>query len=481
MMTGWREVVLAAAVAIASTAEAWGQVALGPPGQRPDDVWEPKLLEVDPAAEPTPVLKYRLVPISSELTPGDAAPVYLRQRHEIGDGAWQTLGRGAVAWLEAPFETFPVNDARRLVDQWRVRLGQFDIAARRSTCDWGYPVVEQRREIINIILPDAQEMRLWSRLVALRARVEIHDRTFDDAVRTLQTGLAMGRHLGSGPFLINGLVGIAVCHTMLDRVEEFIARPGAPNLYWALSVLPTPLVSLRDAYEMEQRLGENLVPALDELESPHTPEEWNVLLASLYRDLQRLAGWLVGESPDDSALKETLTADLEAFRTRFGDEARAWLASTSKADASDAEALARYLGFRYRAMRDAAFRSVYLPYAEAKAFRQRQQDEVKQEKSGPVAVFAALMPGIEGAQRAGVRLDRRVAALRVVEAIRLHAAAHDGRLPNQLDDIDLVPVPVDPATDEPFAYAVEENEAVLSAGRIENQTKTELAYRIRLR
>lgn len=480
---GWRGWVLAAAVAAGGTS-ARGQAAVGQPGQRPDDVWEPKVLEVDPAPEPTPALTYRLVPMSSELTPGDAAPVYLRQRHEIRDEAWQPLVRDAAAWLELPFETFPAADARRLVDTWSSRLRQIEIAARRATCDWGYPVIEQRADIINILLPDAQEMRNWVRLVALKARVEIRDGRFDEAARTLQTGMAMGRHLGSGPFLINGLVGIASCNSMLDRVEEFIARPGAPNLYWALSVVPVPAVPLRDAYEMEQRLGENLVPALAELGGEHSTEEWDVLLGSMYRDLRKLGQMLLGESPDDPALKEALAMDIDAFRARFAGEARTWLASTREtgaADASDSEALARYLAFRYRKMRDAAFRASYLPYGEAKALHGRRQDELKAEKGGPVTVLAAVIPAIGAAGHAQVRLDRRVAALRVVEAIRMHAAANGGKLPSTLDQIDIVPVPVDPATNEPFTYAVDDEGASLSAGRIESVPRTEIAYRITIR
>ena len=52
---------------------------------------------------------------------------------------------------------------------------------------------------------------------------------------------------------------------------------------------------------------------------------------------------------------------------------------------------------------------------------------------------------------AELRIDRHVAALRVIEAIRLHAAAHDGAArPSRWIEITEVPVPEDPATGEPF-------------------------------
>ena len=47
-----------------------------------------------------------------------------------------------------------------------------------------------------------------------------------------------------------------------------------------------------------------------------------------------------------------------------------------------------------------------------------------------------------------------MALLRHVEALRLYAAAHDGRLPGKLSDIG-VPLPADPFTGKPFAYQVD--------------------------
>jgi hypothetical protein len=57
-------------------------------------------------------------------------------------------------------------------------------------------------------------------------------------------------------------------------------------------------------------------------------------------------------------------------------------------------------------------------------------------------------------RRAQGRLEQRIALLRHVEALRLYAAEHDGKLPEKLSDIE-VPLPVDPFTGKPFAYKVE--------------------------
>ncbi len=41
----------------------------------------------------------------------------------------------------------------------------------------------------------------------------------------------------------------------------------------------------------------------------------------------------------------------------------------------------------------------------------------------------------------------------------MHAAAHDGAMPRSLDEIKVVPVPLDPATNQPFSYELDPNDA----------------------
>ena len=120
------------------------------------------------------------------------------------------------------------------MNQWLGRLKLLEFGTRREYCDWSFTLPEQRLDAIEILLPDTQSMRTWARLLALKARVEIAERKLDQAVGTIETGLAFGRHVAEGPFLINALVGMAICNSMLDRLEELIEQPGAPNLYWAL-------------------------------------------------------------------------------------------------------------------------------------------------------------------------------------------------------------------------------------------------------
>ena len=77
--------------------------------------------------------------------------------------------------------------------------------------------------------------------------------------------------------------------------------------------------------------------------------------------------------------------------------------------------------------------------------------------------FVPLPEALEGLKQATRKAhiglsntDREIAALRCVEAVRLYAAGHDGRLPKQLADIGEVPIPIDPSTGKALSYVVQE-------------------------
>jgi len=60
-------------------------------------------------------------------------------------------------------------------------------------------------------------------------------------------------------------------------------------------------------------------------------------------------------------------------------------------------------------------------------------------------------------------VQRRIAALRIVEAVRHYAATHDGKLPPALDDMEGISIPLDPLTDHPFVWTIDGKVATLKA------------------
>jgi hypothetical protein len=79
-------------------------------------------------------------------------------------------------------------------------------------------------------------------------------------------------------------------------------------------------------------------------------------------------------------------------------------------------------------------------------------------------------------------LERNLAALRVIEALRIYAAAHDSKLPESLSDVHEVPIPSDPGTGQPFEYLLDEGTATLvSHGPAESKLNNDLRYRVSIR
>src|SRR5207302_11156737 len=74
------------------------------------------------------------------------------------------------------------------------------------------------------------------------------------------------------------------------------------------------------------------------------------------------------------------------------------------------------------------------------------QDRWKDYHTAAIPLAPLLIPAVKKVTLARVRLERRTALLRTIEAIRCYAATHDGKLPPNLAAIKEVAVPIDPFT-----------------------------------
>ena len=79
-------------------------------------------------------------------------------------------------------------------------------------------------------LEEVQSMREIANLLKLRCRLELAERNFDKAHKTIRVGLALARHVGTSEMLIQDLVAIAITSIMLGQIEEWVQQPGSPNL-----------------------------------------------------------------------------------------------------------------------------------------------------------------------------------------------------------------------------------------------------------
>ena len=128
------------------------------------------------------------------------------------------------------------------------------------------------------------------------------------------------------------------------------------------------------------------------------------------------------------------------------------------------QAVLIYVLDEYDRWRDDTLKWAEMPYPQAgPGLRQTRR---RLEALGPslrALPLIQVVPPLEQVAAARARLERKLAGLRCVEAVRLYAAAHDGKLPAALDAFKEVPVPADPVTGRPFGYALREGRAVLVA------------------
>jgi hypothetical protein len=397
-------------------------------------------LNVRPAAAPRPALRYRLLPELAEINPGNPVLHYMKSMMERKKFFFdEEAFRDREKLLSMPLKELPVQE---LEDYGRYALAQADWAARLDHPDW-QALLKLKSEGYSLLLPEVQQIRSLARALQVRFRAEIAQCRFDDAIRTAKTMFAMARHLGEHPTLIGNLVGMAVASMTTSHVEEMLEQPGCPNLFWALSSLPCPLVSMDRGTDGER-----------------------AMLAWVFRDLDASAPMNKDQIQKFIVDKDKLLEIGEGKPDKPG--VRAWLDARIKDDTVVAAARRRLVDHGLsedRLTRLPADQVILLD--EKRELEVRVDDELKTvsfplwqveprdpgvKVKKPPSLFAeALTPVVDSVRMAQGRIDQRLHLLRHIEALRLHAAEHGGVLPAQLSDMAL-PLPVDPVTGKPFRY-----------------------------
>jgi hypothetical protein len=252
----------------------------------------------------------------------------------------------------------------------------------------------------------------------------------------------MSRHLGQHPTIIGNLVGIAIANMAVGPLEEMLNQPGCPNLYWALTNLPHPLVSMQKGAEGER-----------------------VIIVAEFRDLDDKAPMSAEQLKKFMAHMDKVLGDEEPIKSAKG--VQGWLNARNKDAAKVAaarrrlvehglpeERLARFPAdqvllldekLEYEIRHDDVMKTFAFPLLQAEAMAANQPKR-------PPALFAeALVPATKAVRRAEARLVQRIGLLRHVEALRLYAAEHDSKLPARLSEVS-VPLPDDPFSAKPFRY-----------------------------
>ncbi len=175
-----------------------------------------------------------------------------------------------------PLSELPANKLRKYGGY---ALSQADWGARLDAPDW--QILERvQNDGMDLMLPEMRPLRILGTGLRVRFRLEIAGKRFDDAVGTAKTMFALARHLGENPTVAGNRTGFFIANLALDTLEEMVGQPGSPNLYWALTDLPCPLVDLRKGIQGDRALVvADLRPIRDEV--PMTEEEIEKVVSRL--------------------------------------------------------------------------------------------------------------------------------------------------------------------------------------------------------
>ena len=456
-------------------------------------------LELHPMPEPRPAFKHRLMTPEHQLKHENAALHYLQaqafleqhaalreifkrqdQYQEEDRNSDGDLTQRPYAWIGMSPEDLPmdeVKDYMRLVE-FQTRYLKKSVLCDHCDFENNIRGVE---DPMYVLLPEIQAQRELARMQVIRGKVAIAERRFDDAEEIMRQNYMMAWQLGKLDCLVTNFVGNAISRmTHWYIAADYIQQPGAPNLYWALSAMRSPLIDMRLAmstesewftqqFEQFREVDETARPITfwrqfsddfaDEYSHFDYDETWWLASRSTYESNNRgIKMWDDMKRPAMTGI--FIAAYPDARRYLIED----WEMPELQVDAYPiAQVVALAMLRCWEESSDAEYKYLCIPI-DQHGDKFDDIDRDLEEISNRIGVSAHLtdhlLPALEHAAAARTRMEQSVAALRTIEAIRLYGASHESQLPATLDDLE-VPVPIDPFSGDPLPYSFNDDHAVL--------------------
>jgi hypothetical protein len=454
----------------------------------------PRPLLLTPAVAPVPALKCALLPSLRDQKPGNAAPLYRKAAQKLtelqpllNDPGWQF----AFKWLEMSPERqrARVQEARAYIEPIAPIYEAVETAARCEFCDWGL-LEDFGKESFVVNFEDAQRVRNLTFFLQFRCRIALADDRPEDALRDARTVFTLAHHLNQAPTLIHALVATALGNIGAGMVEKILEHAQAPNMYWALADLPRPFIDLRRALDGDRLVFWSVFPGLSKSAADPNAGPLPAERVERFGEILNEQGFLRVDVPKDllpplvtriPGVQRAVTRSSQTLGMyHFGQEIqrrhegakRALIAAGRPRDKVEKmpplQVALLHAGLESERLLDEVRKWQSFPYwqaAPALADLRRREERSQTLLAEPPALPLArmMLPAISKTFFARARLERQFAAMQCVEAVRLYAATHDGRLPPALSAIKDVPIPRDPMTGGAFDYELLGDRATLCA------------------
>lgn len=433
-------------------------------------------LTVHPAPEPVPALKYRFTVLPHETKAGNAVTHYLRSYGENSlqgrfKGMENRFGDEIYDWpsLEIASSDLPLEKLKAFSE---IFDGYVDGFIRPATvcrdADWDLAEEElSGKEMITYLLPSIQQTRSISRALMVRTRLAIAEGRFEDAVEHIKMNYRLAQTVSKMKFLVCSLVGIAEVGMGLNSTIDMIGAPNSPNLYWALAEYPNPLIDMRDTMRLEMSLGLRFIPEFENIESAsYTEEEWNRIYKNSIDSVYKIQDLI----SQQSGMNDSKTPPMSALTgiSSYTNAKKRLIAGGYDEQVVNEMAVGQVLmldgKFEYQRIANDIEKLLYTDLSYAEFLVESREAESQSAPSGVPALgkllAEQLLPATVQVKSAQFRLNWQRRGLQAVEAIRMHAA-ETGKLPKTLSEIQVVHVPKNPLTGQPFVYRLNGDTAIL--------------------
>ena len=440
-------------------------------------------LMVQPCAQSRPALKHLLID-DSQLIEGNAATHYLKAMGFLE----QDHARLAILQLEqeartkADAEGKEVNDFPPFSFE---KLGprELPLAEVRKRLDWSsfqIPMLEEAakrrhfsldrniRDAENLsayLIPEIQRMRTLAREQSMRCRLAMAEGRTSDAMKILGQQLQMARHLGQDDVPASNLVGKSVVGMATEDLLYFLQQSDAPNLYWALATLPSPLVDLRrGVIEEREMLFHQFTVLRDVDDAPWSQAFCDSVRDKAMKDFAHMKG--VRSSQETAA---PMGFEIAFFVASAYPGAKRYLIDEIKMEASLVKsylplqtvllAMRRFYEIHRDEVAKYQMANLTMGGFESDLDNVRKELHEAAEKLGfaskiPLLCIEPIFSSADFQPQLGLSM------VQTIEAIRHQVAMDKGTLPGSLEELALR-APLDPISRKPLAYAVENGAAVL--------------------
>ena len=415
---------------------------------------------VTPADEPKPALKYQFFPPRVDRMPGNAVlmidqAIQMAPSGERGDKWKSKYSERIGELLDVPLEQIRRSPAvqqeiQDIVGAYGSSLNYMELAAYRRDADWGLPYEKG----IAMFMPSLSPLRQEAKVLALKAGLETAQGKYDQAIKTLETGYSVAEQTG-GATLINSLVGVAMEALLNYQVMTMVQQPGCPNLYWALASLPPSIGKMEQGMQLEPAYLYMQFPELKDYKKL-TPEQWRVMVHKI-EDMMRQC---MGQDLPKLASVAMVASNVGPAKEYLAENG---YTPEQIKKMTPSQIVGLYFMDEWNYWWDETNKWGMLPFGKGQEGAARANKAMEERMaSHPGSLVSILMPGLSKARTLQARVDRGVASLMAVEAIRMYAARHEGKPPATLADLNtLAPAPDDPMTGKPFEYKADGQTFVL--------------------